>query len=220
MKIKSLIAALVLASAFTVQASVSILDNAINLDQAHNLISQEIGADQTCVDEFLEREKYLKKFLIWAPPIATVATPVAAYAGGFAAAGLSTAAGVGGWNVLGWTIAGVFGAGGATLGTFVFLEVTKGIEFSNNRYMIRLVSAAHIGDMQNKKIRNFIKRYRSKFANDAHLSDEDIVQEIVDLDKSQALCDGTVTGNTKKFKKKLSRRRHALRYIHDTLGRP
>lgn len=220
MKIKTIIAIGLSVCIGSAHAGITVKESVIDVEKVELLVDQEIGAENTCIDEFVSREKYLKKFLLWAPPLGVLATPVAGYAGGLAAAGISSAAGVGGWSALGWTVGGVFAAGGAALGTFVFLEVSKGIEFSNNRYMIRLVSAAHLGDMENDKIQNFIKRYRNKYEQDTHLSDTEIVQELADLDESQALCDGTVTGNTGKFKKMLSRRRHALRYIHDTLGRP
>ena len=218
MKTKSLIALLFFSFLGSANAELRLQDKLVDLDHIELALQNEVGEDQTCVDEFIVREKYLKKFLLFAPPIGMVATPVAGYAGGMAAAALSGAAGVSGWSALGWTILGAFGAGGGALGALVFLEVDKGIEFSNNRYMIRLVSAAHLRDMENEKIKNFLGRYRNKYEQDSHLSDEDIIEELAMLDESGALCDGTVTGKTGKFRKKLSRRRHALRYIHKTLG--
>ncbi len=218
MKTKSLIALLLFSFLGSAQADLPVPGALVDLDQIEGAIQDEVGDDQTCVDEFIAREKYLKKFLLIAPPIGLVGVPVAGYAGGLTAAALSGAAGVSGWSALGWTILGAFGAGGGVLGALTFLEVSKGIEFSNNRYMIRLVSAAHLRDMSNKKIKNFLRRYRSKYQQDAGLSDEDIVEELIMLDESGALCDGTVTGKTNKFRKMLSRRRHALRYIHNTLG--
>lgn len=194
--------------------------NELPYSEIDTILTQDIGTETTCLDEYLVREKHLRKFLIWAPPATVVAVPAAFMAAGYTTAAVSSAVGVTGWAGLGYTIAGASLAGVGVLGTFIGLETAKAIEFSNNRYMINLISAVHSRDFGNKTIRNFLKKYRKSYPNDINITDEDILHYIEDMDYNGNLCNGEIRGrvNTKKPHKQLVRRRHLLRYVHSQLG--
>ena len=69
----------------TISCLVSILFSqniqAMNLNTASNTVvtaPQEL--DQTCLDEYAIRNKFLKKFVFWAPPTLVVSLPVGSFA--------------------------------------------------------------------------------------------------------------------------------------------
>lgn len=199
---------------FSTYAKVKVSDVELPYNEINSIIRTDIGDDNTCLDEFIQREQQLRKFLIWAPPATIVAAPVTLVVSAYSAAFISNAVGVTGWAGLGYAIGGAMIGGASVIGSFIGLETAKAIEFSNNRYMIKLIVSIHNREFS-KQTSNFIKRYRSKFPNDIQHTDEDILHLIEDLDFNGALCNGVVTGKTNKFKKKLARRRHLLNYIHN-----
>lgn len=202
---------------FSSFASVSFKDKEINYESVNTVIQNEIGASETCLDEFLTREQQLRRFLIWAPPATVVAAPVAGLGGALIGSGLASAAGATGWAGLGYTIFGSLAGGVAVVGTFVGLETYKAIEFSNNRYMVNLVTAVRSQNYEHKTLKKFLKKYHKKYSDD-QVSDERIIEMIEYLDRSESLCNGVVRETrSDKLKKKLARKRHLLKYLHNHL---
>jgi hypothetical protein len=182
--------------------------------QVIEFVDSNIGSNNTCADDYLIRQNYLKKFLIWAPPITVVGAPTAFIIGGYTAAGLSTLAGVGGWSALGYTILGAFGSGFAALGTFTVMEISNGVEFINNQKMLNIITAANSNTLDHKAFVNFVNSYNKKFANNQKDATE-LAQIVTRLDQSARLCNGEVRGyvNPKNLKYSLAKRRHLIRFI-------
>lgn len=194
----------------------------INFNQAEviQILDQNIGVDQTCLDEYLTREQQLKKFLIWAPPATLVATPVAFMAGGYTAAFISSTLFYGGWDAIAYTILGAVGSGAAVIGSFITLETIKGIQFANMRKMTNLITASHANLFDSKALYRLNRRYNKKYPID-NITVEDLAATIITLDETGMLCDGEVRGNleAKKLKHKLARRRDLIKYIHNILSK-
>lgn len=194
---------------------------AINFDQDKviEVVDKSIGEDLTCLDEYLLREKQLKRFLIWAPPATLVGAPVAFVAAGYTSAAIATAAGASGWNAIGYTILGAFGAGAAAVGTFLTMETVKGIQFASMRRMTNLIVASHTNRYDSKALYRLNKKYNRKYPQD-NITTQDLASAIVMLDETGMLCDGEVRGNleSKKLKHKLARRKDLIKYIHNNLN--
>ena len=194
----------------------------IDYDLTQSLITSHIGKDQTCLDEYLTREQQLKKFLIWAPPVALVGVPASFAAAGFIAGAISGALGLSGWNAIGYTVGAAFGAGIISAGTFVTLEVTKGIQFANMRKMTNLINASHNSLYESKALYKLYKKYNRKFPEDA-MSVKDLAATVVMLDETGLLCDGEVREKEDpdpvKLKHKLARRKDLIKYIHYNLNK-
>lgn len=190
----------------------------INFDQnkAIQILDESIGLEQTCLDEYLTREKHLKKFLIWAPPVTLVGAPTAFLIGGLTGAAISNAAGLYGLGGLGNVVFGAFGGGFGVLGTFIGLETAKAIQFSNMRKMTNLITASHAKLYNSKALIRLTRKYNRKYPQD-ELNIEDLALKIVMLDETGMLCNGEVRGNLdgKKLKHKLARRRDLIKYINN-----
>ena len=129
--------ALILSLVFTFTSSSAVFASistsstmvAVNYDQQEviEMVDNNIGADMTCLDEYLTREQQLKRFLIWAPPAAVVGVPATFAVTGLGSALLVNALNVGGWDAIGYTLMGAVGGGFVALGSFVALETIKGL---------------------------------------------------------------------------------------------
>lgn len=213
MKVMTLCVAIVFS--FSSYASISFSEQEIDYEKADTVIQNEIGPEQTCLDEYLVREQELRRFLIWAPPTTVVTAPVSALGGALVGSVFAHAAGATGWAGLGYTIFGSLIGGTAVVGTFIGLETHKAIEFSNNRYMINLIASVRAQNYQQKTVQKFLRKYRKKFSED-QMSDQRLFDIIEDLDSSGMLCNGVVREtNSTKLKKKLARKRHLFKYIHN-----
>ena len=68
----------------TITCLVSILFSqniqAIDVNIASNVVAAPEELDQSCLDEYAIRNKFLKKFVFWAPPTLIVSLPVGSFA--------------------------------------------------------------------------------------------------------------------------------------------
>lgn len=199
-------------------ASNSAYEQSVNT--VENLLETEVGTDNTCLDEYIAREKVVRKYLIWAPPLTVVGAPVAFYAAGVGAAAISAASGITGWSALGYAVGAASLIGGGVLAVGAGIEIAKALEFKNNRYMIRLIVGAQDYAYDNEEVKSFIFKYRRMYPEDYDLGNDEILDIISTLDTTGELCNGIVTDQefSKKTKKKLAKRRHLLRYIHNNHG--
>lgn len=184
--------------------------------QAIELVQQKVGEETTCIDEYLTRQAKVKKFLIWAPPTTVVAAPAAFFIGGYTAAGITSLVGIGGWSALGYTILGAVGSGVGVIGSFVALEVSRGLEFANNQKMIKIITAAQTNTLEHKTFAKFVNRFNKKYSENAK-SAEELAQIVLNLDENGQLCDGSVRGyiNPKNLKYSLAKRRHLMKFINN-----
>lgn len=192
--------------------------SAVNFDgdKVLELVQENIGANNTCLDDYIKREKQLRRFLIWAPPLVVPAVPAAFYGGAYVtAATLSYVGAGGGWNGLVYTILGGTIAGLTTTGVFLTLEVVKGIEFAAMRRMTNLITASQARNYEHKSVKKYVKKYNKLYPAD-ELTTHELVDRVIDLDSSGKLCDGSVRGkaNPRKLKHKLAKRKHLLSYIY------
>lgn len=187
----------------------------INIDevQIQKVVASQVGSDQTCLDEYLVRQNELKKFLIWAPPMALVAVPAATLVGGYTSLFIASAF-TSGWDQLGYMILGGMASGAGVLGTFIFKEVSKGVEFANSKRMVKIITAAHNQDFENKTFVRFFERYNEKYSANPKTKEE-LADAVIELDESGKLCDGEVRGylNPKNAKYALAKRRHLMKYL-------
>ena len=188
-------------------------------DKVIEVVDNTIGNELTCLDEYLLREKQLKRFLIWAPPATLVGAPAAFMVGGYTAAFISSTLLMGGWDALGYTILGAVGSGVAVVGTFLTMETVKGIQFASMRRMTNLIVASHANRFDAKALKRLNRKYNRKYPKD-NVSVQDLASAVVMLDETGMLCDGEVRGNLKgkKLKHKLARRKDLIKYIHNNLN--
>ncbi len=185
-----------------------------------SIVGEEIGKDNTCLDEFIQREGHLKRWLIWTPPLGIVATPVTTAVGAGTAGAITYMAGVTGWAELGWVIGGaMLGLGVGTIGTLGITSVS-GVKFYNNRQMIHLVVESHQKDDYDfKKLKYFYQKYKAIWPEDkiSMLEFKSIVNH---LDETAVLCNGELRGTDMNYKLKyrIARKWDLLNYIHDSYG--
>lgn len=222
MNMKSLLLILTLCFNLSLFAQETANTQSETLDQQTliDYVDAEIGKENTCLDDYLQREKQLKKFLIWAPPVAVVGAPAGFMVGGFTAAAVTGLANLEGWSALGYTLMGAFGTGIAVAGTFITLETIKGIEFVRMRTMTNLVVASHNNLFNSKALLRLEKKYNRRYPDD-QMNVEDLAATVVTLDETGLLCDGEVRGriNPVKLKHKLARRKDVIRYIHNNINK-
>lgn len=171
-----------------------------------------VNADKskTCLDEYMARDRTLTLRtglgtgiglpLVGAPGVVTLG------------AALSGAM---------WIVSPLFiGPGAALIAIPTMLSGISGIQLGQNRYVMRLVAQSYEGegkrlDWFHKRIKN---KYRRKFGKRIDdLSKQELASKIVRLDRSGALCDGTLTGKTGKLKKRLARPKHLRKYLYKNL---
>mgnify|MGYP001160107677 FL=1 len=158
------------------------------------VLDQEIGKDNTCLDEYLNREKELRNWLIWTPPLAIAATPAAAVAGGFIGGGFAKALAIGGWDALGYAIGGGMIGFGAGIIAFVSIEVVSGVRFYYNRQLIHLITESNANHLKGENLNEFLAEYKDTYPTD-QIDGELFSKAIIDLDSSGRLCDGSLLGN-------------------------
>ena len=167
--------------------------------------------DQTCLDEYAIRNKFLKKFVFWAPPTLVVSLPVGSFAYFMSLYGLMLIAP---YEALFYTGFGLYYvATPAIVATAVALEVKYSVEYFRNRSVVQVIDALRMSNFGHKKVRKFLKKFKKKYpASD--LSNEEIFSELLSLDQSGQLCNGDLTGsNSDKIQKLLAKNKHIYRYL-------
>lgn len=182
-------------------------------------IESEIGNSNTCIDEYLEREGQLRKWLIWTPPAAVLGVPVSTYLGLAAGAGVVYVFNIGGWNGLGYLIGGgLIGFGGSAIG-FVGIESWAAISFAKNRAMIHAIVESNEDNQNRKRLKKFFRSYQKKYPNDT-IDIIEFAKAISTLDASGRLCDGSLRDQRSEVKlsKKLARKKDLFKAIHLEYG--
>ena len=127
-----------------------------------SIVTSEVPSelDDTCIDEYALRNKYLKKFIIWAPPTVVVSLPVASYVYLLGMYGLLAIAP---FEILFITGYGLWYLGVPLIaGAAITLEVKYTIEYFGNRSVLRVVDALRMNEYENKHVKRFLKKFRKK----------------------------------------------------------
>jgi hypothetical protein len=185
------------------------------------IIQNDVGAEQTCLDEYILREQQLKKWMLWAPPLGVVATPVVTITTAASAALITNIVGVQGWAQLGWFIGGgMIGFGAGVLGTLGVTTVSA-VKFMNNRNMLKLVVESHqdAEDFPYKKLNKYFAKYKKAWPNDG-VELETFKLAIRNYDETSALCDGSLraTDINDKLKYRIARKWDIFNQIHADFG--
>lgn len=207
-----------------VLSSKEIKQKSVDYNESRNyvetIIDESIGKENTCLDEYILREQQLKKWLIWAPPLGIIGTPVAAFGAGAVTGVIVNAAGVTGWNGLGWVLGGALL--GFTVGTVATLGITtvSAVKFYNNRELLKLIVESHQDDMQyTKKLHKFLKKYNKSWPSD-EMDIDTFKGAISRYDSDGSLCDGSMrnTDLNYKLKHRIARKWDLLNQIHLDYG--
>ena len=165
----------------------------VTLEAKSNLL------DETCLDEYAARNKYLKRFNIWAPPTVIVSLPFL-------------------WQIifsdsLASFFAFWFFGVPVSSGITIALELKNTIEYLSNRSVIRVVDSLRLGDVENEYVKKFTNKFRTKFPYSV-ISNEEIFQEVLRLDQKGSLCNGDLTGSkSRRMRKVLARNKHIYKHL-------
>jgi len=178
----------------------------------HNL--EKVDKRQTCLDEYMKRDRSLVLRTGLGTGLGLPAAGAGIIGGAIVAAPLLF---VGAGSLVIATAV----TGGAVVGIPLgLLSGVSAIQLGQNRYVMRLVAQSYEGegkrlDWFHKRIKN---KYRRKFGKRIDdLSKQELASKIVRLDRSGALCDGTLTGKSGKLKKRLARPKHLRKYLYKNL---
>ena len=188
------------------------LEHAVKEHAPKEIITLESEAlNETCLDEYALRNKYLKKFIIWAPPTVVVSLPIASYAYLFAMYGLLTIAPFEILSIAGY---GLYVVGFPVIaGAAITLEVRNTVEYFTNRSVVQVLDALRLNDVKSKHVTRFIKKFRKKHP-ESELTNQEVFSEILSLDKAGSLCNGELTGsNSDKIRKLLAKNKHLFKYL-------
>lgn len=200
----------------------------INYNESKNyvetVIQEQIGRDQTCLDEYILREQHIGKWLLWTPPLAIVGVPTSTVIGAYGALNLSALLGASGWDVLGWTIVGGVFTFGAGVITSLGITSTSAVKFYNNRQMLKLVVDSHqtSPDYPYNTLNKFYHKYRKAWPGDNMVTKDIFKEAIENYDQSGKLCNGEMRGTDLNYKLKyrIVRKWDLFNRIHADYGDP
>jgi hypothetical protein len=218
------LSAIILSAPVYAQSSseVEVVESKLKIKEIKKLVGSQIPKSDTCLDEFLERRKELSKKL-WLSPLTG-----AAEVGGGTGVGLAVGAVIGttlikdgGWAQLGALLGG--GLIGFAAGSAVFITGTTVniVKFANNDRLIKWIAEARL-TAGGKATDKMVKKYNKKFKQD-NATEEDLAAIIVDLDKSGALCNGSIVAprrfkKGKKLKQRLANKTEIFKKIHEVIS--
>lgn len=175
----------------------------------HQVLIKEF--DETCLDEYMLRNKSIKKFIVWAPPVTVLSLPTYSYAYLLSVYALLNVAPFEALFYIGYGF--YYISIPIAVGSFIALETMYSIEFFKNRGIIQILDALRLNDYNNKKVIKFIKKFRKKHPG-SQISDQRIISSILELDNRGDLCNGNLTGNkSKKLRKLLAKKKHLFKYL-------
>ena len=189
-----------------VEESSSVEISKIRIRDVRELIAN-IGAENTCMDEYLKRRSYLVTKLALAPVILPVGFYAATIGAGFGGAYLAYTVG---FDPLGGVILGMFtGAVGSTTGllTDTGLGITQLIEVDR---IVKSLAELHL-NRPDQKTERLYKKYAKN--NENALDQKSFELKLLALDQEGKLCDGSLTKSRfniakRRLKKKLARTKH------------
>jgi hypothetical protein len=181
----------------------------VTMDKKETFQLESEVLNQTCLDEYALRNEYLRRFIIFAPPTLILSLPILSKAYLLAMIG---------WAVLpieylNTAIISAIALPTAIIGTVIAFETKHTIEYFGNRFIIKVVDALRVGDYQNHFIKVLLNKFRKKYPQ-SNLTNMEIFNEVLRLDKNGDLCNGHLTNSRSvKLKKHLAKKRHLLKYL-------
>jgi hypothetical protein len=188
-------------------------------DEVLRVVEQEIGYNNTCLDEYIQREGHLKRWLLWAPPLGVIGTPPATLAGAFAS---NYIAGAFGWDALGAAILGGFFTYSAGIITTVGVTSVNAVKFYNNRQILNLVVDSYQTNeaYPYKALKKFHRKYRKAWPSDEAVDLATFQSAVKYYDEKGMLCDGSLRGTdmNHKLKYRIVRKLDLFNQIHIDYG--
>lgn len=168
-----------------------------------------IGADKTCMDEYLKRRKQLILKLALSPATIVAGTYAGTIGAGFIGVGIARALS---YDPLGGVILGIFfgfvGTASATLidtnlAAFQLVDIDR---------ILKVIAEQHL-DVSGKKSAKLYKKYAKK--SHSPVDEETFFRTLIELDESGKLCDGSLVkkprfASGKKLKHKIARSKHLI----------
>ena len=166
----------------------------------------ELDKSRTCLDEFMQRDKKLKRVMGFGFPGIGGGLPVLGAATG-AAIGSATS---GGAAFLGLWAGTLMGGVVAPVGLLAYESIALSI-FAKNRFLIKVISNARDGG--GKSLRKFRKKFYLHYPEAIYLEEDSLAEIIVKADETGVLCDGSLN----KSKKRPAWNREIYKYISQSL---
>ena len=187
-----------------------------------------LHASETCLDEYLAAQKQFKRML----GVGTLGTGAATSASGAVAVGTiagSSAISAGAGAAVTGAVIGSAAVAGATAGAVVAapMVVAYGTysvaKLVQTNYIIKVLRDSHMG--RGTSLNKFTKKYlRRNKESRGYMTREEMREIVLDLDRSGALCDGSMKKKRRIHKLRVPRQRHKLalkkdiyKYIKTTL---
>lgn len=185
--------------------------SSINIE---SLNIESISKAETCIDEYIQRDNQLKKWLLWSPPLVVAFTPVAFVGGIAVGSAVSSLAGVNGRAQLGAAIGGGMILSGITAISGVTVEVVTAVRFNRNRTMLRAIVESHNNNLNGKNLNRLTRKFNRKY--NKAMTVTVMANKIKELDSSGELCDGRLKSKIKssKLKHLLAKRKDLFRYLN------
>ncbi len=189
-----------------VEESSTLEISTIRIKDVKELIAN-IGAENTCMDEYLKRRRHLVTKLALAPVILPVGFYAATIGAGIGGVYLAYTVG---FDPLGGVILGMFtGAVGGSTGllTDTGLGISQLIEVDR---IVKSLAELHLNQSSQKTSRLY-KKYAKN--NDNAVDQKSFELQLLTLDQEGKLCDGSLTKSrfgkvARRLKKKIARTKH------------
>ena len=173
------------------------------------LKSGELDSSRTCLDEFIERDRKLKRVMGLGIPGVGGGLPIV---GGAVGAAIGSSAS-GGAAFLGLWAGAFVGGVAAPVGLLAYEAVALSI-FVKNRFLIKVISNARDGG--GKSLKRFRKSFYRNYGDVHEAVEGDFARFILEADEAGILCDGSLN-KVLKGKKRPAWNREIYKYLSQSL---
>lgn len=162
----------------------------VKINEIKSLV-KNLGAETTCLDEYLKRRKQLLVKFAVTPVVLTASAAAAVVVGGYAGVGIAAATGQGshGWTALGYFIGGAMVGSASTVLIITADTTASGLNYYDNDLMMKALGE-HYLDREGEKMNKLYSKVTKKM-NEKPSYDE-FVDKLVSMDQSGELCDGSL----------------------------
>jgi hypothetical protein len=168
-----------------------------------------IGADKTCMDEYLKRRKQLILKLALSPATIVAGTYAGTIVAGFVGVGV---AGVLSFDPLGGVILGMFfGFVGTASGTLIDTNIAA-FQLADIDRILKVIAEQYLNESGEKSEKLYSKYTKQS---QSPVDEETFFRTLIELDESGKLCDGSLVkkprfASGKKLKHKIARSKHLV----------
>lgn len=152
---------------------------------------KDLGAEATCLDEYLQRRKQLLIKFAVTPVVLGASAAAAAVVGGYTGVGIAAATGQGshGWTALGYFIGGAMVGTASTVLVVTADTTASGLNYYDNDLMMKALGEYYL-DREGEKMNKLYSKVTKKM--DDKPSYDEFVDKLVSMDQSGELCDGSL----------------------------